>query len=234
MLSKITIAIYNRLKLVYTKKRMFPIILFIQNVLMSLIVLIFANLIISEGKTMGELNYKHIKTFYTITIIMLFVLPTIYSPYFLAKSVNELVKNNITINLFSSKAKSVDIIFSCFLCGFVAILVLAFSVLPIVIVSFYFGGVSIYRFLVIVIYLIFYIILISSISAVISAIIIEPNLSVVLAYIISIFLFFIHIFGLSYILNNYLFLIIYAFSILILFLILLSFSKKTHIFSINL
>lgn len=233
MISKMSLTIYNRLKLVFIKKRVFPIILIIQNLLMSLIVLIYANRIISDGKTIGELNYQFIKTFYTITIFILFILPVLYSPYFLAKSVNELVKNNITINLFSSKVKSINIVFPCFLCGFLSVLVLTFSILPIIIVSFYFGGISIYRFIIILIYLIFYIIFVSGISMYISTIIVEPNLSIVFVYIIDIILLFIHVLGLPYILNNRLLLITYSIIVMIIFLILMVFSKKTRLFSIN-
>lgn len=234
MFYKMLITIYNRLKLVYIKKRVFPIFLIIQNIIIALIVLIYANLIISNGKTMGELNYQQIKTFYAITIFLLFILPTLYSPYFLSKSVNELVKNNITVNLFSSKTKSTHIIYSSYLCGFFATFVLTISILPIVIVSFYFGGVSINRLLIILIYLLFYIIIISIISLAISARVEEPNLSIVLAYIVNIFLLIIHMFMFNYVINNYLLLLFYSFVVILLFLILLVFSQKTRIFSINL
>ena len=60
------VKILNRLNEVYVKQRVLLMCLIAQNTILTLIMLIFANVIISNGNTNGELDYSQIRLFYNI------------------------------------------------------------------------------------------------------------------------------------------------------------------------
>ena len=97
--------IYKRLNNSYVKQRILLVYLIAQNTILSLAVLIFANVIISNGQINGELDYSQIRYFYTFAIIALFVLVLIFAPIFLSRTLNSLYKKNIIEHLLSAKVE---------------------------------------------------------------------------------------------------------------------------------
>ena len=137
--------ILNRLNYVYVKRRVLLLFLIVQNTILSLVILIFANVIISNGKINGELDYSQIRLFYNVAIVLLFILILILAPILLSREMNGLYKKNIIEHLLSVKIEIRDIVYAVYFRGLATLIVLLVSAFPIIVISFYFGGFSLVK-----------------------------------------------------------------------------------------
>lgn len=193
--------IFERFTESLVRTRALPFLLSVQNIVFAILVLIYANIIISRGKINGELDYDRIKLFYNLVIYILYFLVFIYAPYFLAGALNGLYKNNTIEYLLSTRMNIKEITYAAFLRGFANVLILIVSTFPIACVSLYFGGMGIVRVLRIIICLISFSMLLSSICLYISSFYKERNATVLVSYVICFFIFLLHMFLLKYIIN---------------------------------
>ncbi|MBO6119836.1 MAG: hypothetical protein J6P02_05170 [Lachnospiraceae bacterium] len=223
--------IYKRLNNSYVKQRILLVYLIAQNTILSLAMLIFANVIISNGQINGELDYSQIRYFYTFAIIALFVLVLIFAPIFLSRTLNTLYKKNIIEHLLSAKVELSEIVYAVFLRGTSILIILLVSSFPIIVISFYFGGFGIIKMLKLVGIIISYAVFFSSICLYISTKSIDENASTIISYVIGIILTLLNIYYLNYFLNSRFLIVFYVLFNIIMSLILLSLSKKTSIFN---
>lgn len=223
--------IYKRLNNSYVKQRILLVYLIAQNTILSLAVLIFANVIISNGQINGELDYSQIRYFYTFAIIALFVLVLIFAPIFLSRTLNSLYKKNIIEHLLSAKVELSEIVYAVFLRGTSILIILLVSSFPIIVISFYFGGFGIIKMLKLVGIIISYAVFFSSTCLYISTKSIDENASTIISYVIGIILTLLNIYYLNYFLNSRFLIVFYVLFNIIMSLILLSLSKKTSIFN---
>lgn len=225
------ITILERLNDSYIKRRLLVLSLAIQNIILSLIMLMYANVIISNGKINGELDYVQVRFFYNIAIMLLFIIICSFAPYLLSNSLNVLYENNIIEHLLSVKIKFGEIVFAVYLRGLITLLILVVSAFPIISISFYFGGFSLPKiirlFTVIVIFAIF----ISSICIFISSRILDKNVSIIIAYIISFIFTVINVLYLNRALYSVSYTIIYSVFLIIVSLTLLSLARNSNIFN---
>ena len=225
------IKILNRLNDVYVKQRVLLLFLIVQNTILSLIMLIFANVIISNGKIIGELDYSQIRLFYNVAIILLFVLVLIISPILLSRSLNELYKKNIIEHLMSVKIEISDIVYAVYFRGLSTLIVLLVSAFPIIVISFYFGGFGVAKILRLLVMVLSFAVLFSAVCIFISTRIVDANASIIVSYVAGIGLTMINIYFLNVVLNGGLLVIAYVILNIVLSLILVSISKKTTIFN---
>ena len=230
-MSKI-LKIFDRITLEYVKKRTLLTFLIVQNVIFALIVLIFANVIISNANVTGELDYNQIKNFYMLVIILLYTGSFIVVPVIISPVLYTYYKNHIMEHLMAVKIDIDDIVFAVFIRGFSLVLILFFSALPIASVAFYFGGFGIIKLLKLLTCLIFYILLLSVVCIYISTRILDGNLAVVVSYIVCLFLLAFNLLTIRAILASLNLFIIYVAFISIVALILLSLARKTTIFKV--
>ena len=228
---KNTMIILERLNESYLKQRLLIIMLVLQNVILTLIVLTYANMIISNGRLNGELDYIRVRFFYNLSVVLLSFIICAYTPYFLANTLNKLYENNIIEHLLSVRVKMREIVFAVFLRGLRTLLILLISAFPIISISFYFGGFSIPRIIRLFIILMVFAIFISVICIYISSIILDKNMSIVVAYVISIILTILNLLCLNRLLNSWATTILYAIGMVIMSLILLSSARNTAIFN---
>lgn len=193
--------IYSRLTLSYVRQRTLLLVLLVQNVILSLVVLIFANVIISNAKINGELDYNQVEVFYTLGILLLFVLIFLHAPFFLSNVLNKLYASNTIEHLLSVKIEIRDIVFAVFLRGLSSVLIMFFSALPIISISFYFGGIGLIKIAKLFIILICFILLLSSASIYISSSTINGMIAVIVSYIICLILLIIHLLILNIVIN---------------------------------
>ena len=224
--------IFDRLTLESVKKRTFLLLFIFQNIILSLVVLVYANIIISNARINNELDYQQIQNFYTISIALLFFSIYILAPLVLSNWLNKLYKSNIIEHLLSVDIDISSIVFAVFLRGISIVSILLISAMPIISISFYFGGFSIIKVIKLIICLFAFVLLISSTSIYISTIILDGNLSIVVAYVIGLFIYILNIINLSRILNSTYFLIFYLIFIVITSLVLLYYARKTKIFMV--
>ena len=193
--------------------------------------LIFANVIISNGKIIGELDYSQIRLFYNVAIILLFVLVLIISPILLSRSLNELYKKNIIEHLMSVKIEISDIVYAVYFRGLSTLIVLLVSAFPIIVISFYFGGFGVAKILRLLVMVLSFAVLFSAVCIFISTRIVDANASIIVSYVAGIGLTMINIYFLNVVLNGGLLVIAYVILNIVLSLILVSISKKTTIFN---
>ena len=224
--------IFDRLTLKYMKQRTLIIYLAIQNISLSLIVLVATNVILSRALSFGQLNYTHIKLFYTSCIALLFVISYIMTPIFLSKSINTLYNNNIVDNLLASRVTPYDIVNAAFLRGFTFVCIMLVTAIPIISISFYFGGVSINTILKVFLMIFLYTLMISSACTYISASVRDANIAMVISYVVCFVALVITVFVLNFIVWNVIYITIYAVTALTLTLMFLLGAKNTTIFSI--
>ena len=224
------IKIFNRLNEVYVKQRLLLIFLIIQNTILSLLILIFANVIISNGQVNGELDYSQIRMFYNLAIIIPFILIYIYSPLLLSRVINILYKRNVIVHLLSVKIDISDIVYAVYFRGLITLIILLVSSFPIIIVSFYFGGFGLIKMLKLLFMILSYSVLFSSICLFISTRFIDENTTIIVSYVLGAILTFVNIFYLTRFINSSLLIIPYILFNIITALILVSLSKKTEIF----
>lgn len=221
---------YMRLTEGLVRSRTLPFLLSVQNIAFAILVLIFVNVIISKGKSSGELDYIQIKLFYNLVMYLLFTFIFIYAPYFLGGSLNGLVKNNTIEYLLVSKLTIKEIAFATFLRGLSNILILVISTFPIACVSFYFGGVGIARILRIIICLIAFSILLSSLSLYISSCYSEKNVTILTSYIFCFVLFIVNTLFLKYIVNINIITFFYFVILVAISFVLMNLSFKGKVF----
>lgn len=222
--------IYERLTESLVKSRALTLFISVQNITLALLSLIYANVLISGAKVSGELDYERVKIFYNVMIYILFALVFIYAPYFLAGSLNSLQKNNTIEYLLSTKMKLKEITYASFLRGIANVIILIFSAFPIASISIYFGGVGVLRALRLVVCLVCFAFILSSISLYISSFYKERGATVLLSYVISFFVFIIHMIFVKYILNvGFITFLYFVFSV-ILSLSLIGMSYRGRIF----
>ncbi|MBR4314673.1 MAG: hypothetical protein IKP66_07175 [Lachnospiraceae bacterium] len=225
------VKILKRLNEVYVKQRVLLMCLIAQNTILSLIMLIFANVIISNGNTNGELDYSQIKLFYNIAIMLLFFIIDLFAPILLSRSLSDLYKKNIIEHLLSVRISMRDIVYAVYFRGLSTLLILLVSSFPIIVISFYFGGFGVIKMLRLLIIILSYAMLFSSICLYVSTRFIDENATTIVSYVIGIVLTAINMYYLHRLLNNTFLAIIYALFCVIVALILISVAKKTTIFS---
>ncbi|MBR0038913.1 MAG: hypothetical protein IJP71_02790 [Lachnospiraceae bacterium] len=223
--------IFKRLNEVYVKQRVLLIYLIVQNTILSLIMLIFANVIISNGNINGELDYSRIRLFYNIAIILLFVIIDLFSPILLSRSLNDLYRKNIIEHLLSVRISIRDIVYAVYFRGLSTLLILLVSAFPIIVISFYFGGFGVIKMLRLLIIILSYAILLSSVCLHISTKFIDENATTIVSYVLGVALTLIILYFLNRLLNSAFLTFLYAAFCVILALALISVAKKTTIFS---
>lgn len=223
--------IFNRLNEVYVKQRVLLICLIAQNTILSLIMLIFANVIISNGNINGELDYSQIRLFYNIAIILLFIIIDLFAPILLSRSLNDLYKKNIIEHLLSVRISIRDIVYAVYFRGLTTLLILLVSAFPIIVISFYFGGFGVIKMLRLLVIIFSYAILFSSICLFISTRFIDENATTIVSYVVGVVLTLVNVYYLHRLLNNAFSTFFYAVFCIIMALILISLAKKTTIFS---
>lgn len=228
---KNTFKILERLKESYIKRRVLIVSFVIQNLILSLIVLMYANMIISNARLNGEIDYVQVRIFYNMVIFLLFVIVSIYSPFLLSNSLNTLCENNIIEHLLAVRINIKEIVFAVFLRGVSTLLILLISAFPIVSISFYFGGFSLAKIIRLLVIILSYSVFISSVCIFISTIIYDKNVSIIIAYIVSFILAIINLINLNIFLYSFTYTIIYAIALSILSLVLISSARNTTIFN---
>lgn len=229
-MSKILI-ILKRLNEVFVKQRVLLVCLVIQNVTLALMMLIYANVIISNGMISGELDYGRIRMFYTFAIILLFLIICIFAPMLSSRSLNELYNNNTIDHLLSVNIEISDIVYAVFLRALSTLMIILISSFPILSVSFYFGGFSIIKILRLLIYVMSFATFITAVCVFISTIIFDANAAIVISYVVSLVLALSNVFYISKFLSSTLLTLMYVVLNAILVLILVSISRKTKIFN---
>lgn len=228
---KNTLIILERLNEAYMKRRLLLIMLGVQSIVLSLIVLVYANTILSTGRINGELDYLQIRFFYTLTTLLVFAIISAYVPFLTSNSLNILYENNIIEHMLAVKISINEIVFAVYLRGIIYAFTLVTATFPIICISYYFGGFGISKILRFISLAACYIIFLSSVSIFISSLIKDKNWSLITAYIISILLFMLitvnHYMLIS---SNMLTLICCLLSIMF-SLILLSIARNTKIFT---
>lgn len=224
--------IYSRLTLSYVKQRTLLFVLLIQNVILSFVILIFANVIISNANITGELDYNQVKVFYTLSILILFILVSVLVPYFLSNILNKLYADYIIEHLLSVKIGISDIVFAAYLRGLVSVLIMFFSALPIISISFYFGGIGFIKIIKILIFLLCFILLLSSVTIYISSSLINATNSMIVSYIVCFILMLLHLLMLNIVINYRHLIYIYISISVIVSISLLAMSCRTKIFSL--
>lgn len=223
--------ILKRLNEVFIKQRVLLICLVIQNVTLALMMLIYANVIISNGMISGELDYGRIRMFYTFAIISLFLIVCIFAPMLSSRTLSELYNNNTIDHLLSMKIGISDIVYAVFLRALSTLMIILISSFPIISVSFYFGGFSIIKILRLLIYIMSFATFITAVCVFISTIIFDANASIVISYVVSLILALTNVFYISRFLSSTLFTLLYVILNAILVLVLVSISRKTKIFN---
>lgn len=226
-----TIKILERLNESYIKRRLLVLSLAIQNIILSLIMLMYANVIISNGKINGELDYTQVSFFYNMAIVLLFIVICIFAPYLLSNSLNILYENNVIEHLLSVKINFSEIVFAVYLRGIRTLLILVVSAFPIISISFYFGGFSLQRIVRLFLLIIIFAIFISSICIFISTKILDKNIAIIIAYVISFIFTVINILYLNRALYSVSYTFIYSLLLMIISLILLSVARNSKIFN---
>ena len=228
---KNTMIVLERLNESYLKQRLLIIMLVLQNVILSLIVLIYANMIISNGRINGELDYLQVRFFYNLSIVSLLFIICSYTPFLLSNTLNSLYENNIIEHLLSVRVKIREIVFAVFIRGIKTLLILLISAFPIISVSFYFGGFSISRIIRLFVILLIFAVFVSSVCIYISSIILDKNVSLIVAYVISIALTILSMITFYRVLSNWAITIAYSVGLIVLSLMLLSSARNTSIFN---
>lgn len=223
--------ILERLNNSYIKRRLLVLSLTIQNLILSLVMLMYANVIISNGKINGELDYTQVTLFYNMAIVLLFVIICLFAPYLLSNSLNVLYENNTIEHLLSVKINFGEIVFAVYLRGIIALSILVVSAFPIVSISFYFGGFSLLKIIRLFFIVIIFAIFISSVCIFISSKILDKNVSIIIAYIICLIFTVINVLFLNRALYSFSYTIIYSIFLIILSLILLSIARNSIIFN---
>ena len=124
-----------------------------------------------------------------------------------------------------------DIVYAVYFRGLSTLLILLVSSFPIIVISFYFGGFGVIKMLRLLIIILSYAMLFSSICLYVSTRFIDENATTIVSYVIGIVLTAINMYYLHRLLNNTFLAIIYALFCVIVALILISVAKKTTIFS---
>lgn len=228
---KNTFKILERLKESYIKRRLLIVSLVVQNLILSLIVLIFANMIISNARLNGEIDYTQVRIFYNMVVFLLFMIISIFAPFLLSNSLNILCENNIIEHLLSVRISIKEIVFAVFLRGTFTLLILVVSAFPIASISFYFGGFSLIKIIRLFVIILAYSIFMSSVCVFISTIIYDKNISIIVAYVVSLILTIVNVFNLSKFLYSLPYTLIYVISMIIISLILISNARNTTIFN---
>lgn len=223
--------ILKRLNEVFIKQRVLLICLVIQNVTLALMMLIYANVIISNGMISGELDYGRIRMFYTFAIISLFLIVCIFAPMLSSRALSELYNNNTIDHLLSMKIGISDIVYAVFLRALSTLMIILISSFPIISVSFYFGGFSIIKILRLLVYIMSFATFITAVCVFVSTIIFDANASIVISYVVSLILALTNVFYISRFLSSTLFTLMYVILNAILVLVLVSISRKTKIFN---
>jgi len=223
--------ILSRLNEVYVKQRLLLVILIAQNTILSLIMLIFANVIITNGQINGELDYSQIRLFYNTAIIMLFLIVFIFAPILLSRSLNDLYKKNIIEHLLSARIDISEIVYAVYFRGFTTLIIVLISAFPIILISFYFGGFGVVKILRLLGIMLSHATLFSSICLYVSASFVDENVSTVISYFSGLVLTLLNIYYMNYFLNNGLIFVAYILFNIIISLILVSIAKKTEIFN---
>lgn len=228
---KNTLKILSRLSEAYLKKRLLLVLLGIQSIVLSLIVLTYANNILSNARINGELDYYQIKFFYNMTSVVLFVIISAYVPFFLSNSLNILYEDNIIEHLLSVKVSIKDIVLAVYLRGLIYTYTLLIATFPIISISFYFGGFRIQRIIRLLILIFTYNTVLSSVCIYVSSLIKDKNVAIITGYILSIIFIVIHIVYWHTIISSDVITSTYLFSSLCLSIIFLSLARNTQIFN---
>ena len=228
---KKTLIILERLNEAYMKQRLLLLMLGVQSVILALVVLIYANTILSAGKVNGELDYYQVRFFYNMTSVLIFVMISVYVPFLLANSLNKLYEDNIIEHMLAVKISIKDIVFAVYLRGLIYTFTLVIATFPIISISYYFGGFGIPKILRFLTLVFCYIIFLSSLSLFISSRIKDKNGSLILAYITSIVMAVVMILNLSLLLSSNVHLLSFSVLPILLSLVFLSLARNTHIFN---
>lgn len=216
------IKIFDRITLKFMKQRTLLIILAIQNIILALITLIFSNYIISNTFVEGSLNYDHVRIFFTFGIFSLFIISYIVTPIFLSRTFVLFYNENVIDNLLASNVSVFEIVTSIFLRGITFVIILVVSSIPIISIAFYFGGLGILTILKAFLIVFSYILLFSSVCTYISTRVITISVSMILSYVVGLFILIIYIFALGTILSNMFLVAIFILTSTLLSVILLS------------
>lgn len=194
--------LYDRFTESLVKNRTLLLFVAVQNIVLTLIVLIYANVIISNGKINGELDYSQVKFFYNFIIYFLVFIIFVFMPYFLSRSLNRLAKNNTLEYLIASKVKLNEVVYATYVRGLASSVMLIVSAFPIACVSLYFGGVGSFRAFKLIVFLMCYAAFYGALCIYLSSIIKDVNSSLYLSYVLGFVLAIFNVFILKYIINN--------------------------------
>lgn len=213
--------IFNRITLKNVRRRTLLIYLFMLNVILSIAILVFSNAIISSSKATGTIDYNTVRLFYTFAILVLFILSYVLTPLFLSRSINSMYRDNIIDNLHSARVKNSDIVLAVYLRGFTYLVIIITSALPILSMSFLYGGVGAFSIAKILIAILCYTMLFSAISMYISSTIYDLNISMVVSYVVGFILLVVTLIFLNYMISEFYYIFFYAFFALFCTIILL-------------
>ncbi len=177
--------IFDRLTIKHVKQRTLVTCLAVQNITLALIVLIITNIILSNNIRTGQLNYMHIRLFYTFCLLILFLIPYILVPIFSSRTINSMYNNNVVDNLLSSGVMASDIVYASYLRGLSFSIIMIASAIPITSISFYFGGMSINMILKIYLVIILFAVFFSAICTYISARVFDVNVATIISYVVG-------------------------------------------------
>ena len=224
--------IFDRLTIKHIKQRTLIMYLAIQNILLALIVLVPTNVLLTNAVSYGELNYDHIKIFYTFCILVIFVIPYLMTPIFLSRSINTFYKTSVIDNLISSKVNPHEIVIAVFLRGFTFVVIMVSSAIPILSISFHFGGISISTIIKVFIVTLLYALLLASVCTYISSSIEDENIAMVISYVVCFIIFIATILIIYMFIWNTLYMALYSLVVILMTAMLLCLSINTAIFRI--
>lgn len=168
---------------ILTKKRIFVFAYAIIGLLFSIFVLIAINRIINMANAEGIFNYENVTFLHERLIDALYVLTIFSSIFFLSSAINNDKNNFILDNILSSDVSMLEIIISKLIIGYFSTIIIGIFVIPIIMLSLFYGGTSITKFLLYII-LMFFIVLLSGSLSLLFSFIFKDNIKSILSSII--------------------------------------------------
>lgn len=220
--------ISNRLNIMFMKERTLLLLVSIQNIIISLIVLIFSNVIISNANATGELDYFQIGIFNNICISFLALSIFVSVPMFIGGVYNNFNEENVIEHMLAVKITNSDIITAIMISGFCSAFVVFMTSCPIALTSFYFIGDGALKIVKIIIFLVSFLLLYSTITLYISTKFANAKISTFVSYIFGLILLFFNLTILNTIIANLRFYFVYIILVIIISIIIFAFSRNNN------
>lgn len=139
--------IYDRERKVLAKRRVYIISYGIITTVLSLFVLIAINRIITLARREGIFNYYDVLFIHERLIDILCAISLFASVFFIAPNVNDDINNNMLDHMLSTDINANEIILAKYISGILSTIELSIAILPIIMLSMFYGGISFFKLL---------------------------------------------------------------------------------------